>query len=113
MALSYRTLMFIKNMFGGVVPDCTLGEELNEVLVRVNRELARYTDCLERLRIRDGLKHILTVSRVGNGLIQAVQPWKLVKGTAKEVLVIIILPYPHSRPHPLQCSCWECDECVC
>ena len=42
----FRTLMFIKNSFGGVVPDCTLDDELQEVLVCVNRELARYTDCL-------------------------------------------------------------------
>ena len=35
-------------------------------------------------RIRDGIKHILNISHLGNGHIQANQPWKLVKGSADE-----------------------------
>ena len=39
-------------------------------------------------RIRDGIKHILNISHLGNVYIQANQPWKLVKGSADEKLVI-------------------------
>ena len=35
-------------------------------------------------RLRDGLRHILNISRLGNGHMQANQPWVLVKGTPAE-----------------------------
>ena len=35
-------------------------------------------------RIRDGLRHILSVSRLGNIHIQENKPWVLVKGNADE-----------------------------
>ena len=35
-------------------------------------------------RIRDGLRHILNISHIGNGYIQANQPWELVKGSPDE-----------------------------
>ena len=41
-------------------------------------------------RLRDGLKHILSVSRIGNGYIQAVNPWELVKGSAEHVYVWLL-----------------------
>jgi len=39
-------------------------------------------------RIRDGIRFILNISRLGNAHIQANQPWKLVKGSADEKLVV-------------------------
>ncbi len=38
-------------------------------------------------RIRDGIRHILNISRLGNVYIQANKPWKLVKGTPEEMYV--------------------------
>ena len=35
-------------------------------------------------RIRDGLRHILSVSRLGNIHIQENKPWVLVKGSAED-----------------------------
>ena len=55
------------------------------ILLKVNHELQSYISCLERLKIRDGLKHVLAISKIGNGHIQAVQPWKLMKGTPENV----------------------------
>lgn len=64
-------------------------------------------------RIRDGLRHILNISRIGNGYIQANRPWELVKGSLAEryesnpcqslpimYLVMTCL---------LQGSCWHCN----
>ena len=36
------------------------------------------------LRLRDGIKNILNISRVGNQYLQARQPWVLLKGTDEE-----------------------------
>lgn len=54
-----------------------------------------------RLRIREGLKSILAISRLGNGFIQATKPWELVKKSSndkwlenvpgKYVLVLLVI----------------------
>ena len=44
---------------------------------------------LEFHRLKDGLKHILSISRLGNGHIQATEPWELLKGSSAEKYVSI------------------------
>jgi len=36
------------------------------------------------LRLRDGIRNFLNVSRVGNQYMQAKKPWSLLKGTDEE-----------------------------
>ena len=76
----YRTLAFIKNSFGAVVPAINLTPDDIIIIAKVTQELQSYIYCLERQKQRDGLKHILAISRIGNGHIQAHKPWDLVKG---------------------------------
>jgi len=33
------------------------------------------------IRLRDGIRHILSISALGNGYIQANKPWDLLKGS--------------------------------
>lgn len=40
-----------------------------------------HCDCF---RLRDGIRNILSISRLGNQYIQANKPWVLVKGTPQE-----------------------------
>lgn len=81
----FRVLMFIKNNFAQTIPaTISLTSEDATILARVNQELREYNSCLEVQKIRDGLKHILNISRMGNGYLQASKPWTLVKGTAEE-----------------------------
>ena len=46
--------------------------------------LFEVTNMYPFFRIRDGLRHILNISHIGNGYIQANQPWELVKGSPDE-----------------------------
>lgn len=96
--------------YTSTIPEMDITEEDFEVIARVTRELLGYISCLENLRwvywgvnifvmelaldytcvshtprLRDGLKHILSISRLGNGHIQANMPWKLVKGSPQEM----------------------------
>lgn len=80
----YRTLSFIKSSFNSVVPAITLTSDDEILLAHVTKELIGYIQCLEKQKIRDGLKHILSISRLGNGHIQVNKPWELVKGDAKQ-----------------------------
>jgi len=47
----------------------------------INRELRGYINSLEKAKLRDGIRHLLAISRHGNGYMQTQQPWVLLKGT--------------------------------
>ena len=85
LALCLRTLTFLKNNFSSTIPAISLTTEDRSFVARVTRELRGYLSCLEVQKIRDGLKHILAVSRLGNGHVQAYKPWSLIKGSADDV----------------------------
>lgn len=47
----------------------------------MNRELKGYIQSLEKARLRDGIRHLFSISRHGNVFMQVHQPWVLLKGT--------------------------------
>lgn len=77
----FRTLSFIKSSFDSNVPEVILTANDKIFLARITQELRSYIDCLENQKIRDGIKHILSISRLGNGHIQAHKPWEMIKGS--------------------------------
>lgn len=81
-----RALAFCEKNWDGVVPAVHLTHDDAKILAKVNQELAEYKDNLERVRLRDGIRNILNISRVGNQYMQARKPWTLVKGTDEEKL---------------------------
>ena len=82
-------MSFVKSTFDSTIPPMTLSPDDFVLLARVTKELQGYIECLEKQKIRDGLKHILSISRLGNGHIQSHKPWELVKGTPEDKLVIV------------------------
>ncbi|KAK2516029.1 Mars isoform B [Columba livia] len=79
-----RAGMFVCKFFGGVVPDMVLTPDDERLLARVTLELRQYHQLLERVRIRDALRCILSISRHGNQYIQVNEPWKRIKGDEKD-----------------------------
>lgn len=51
------------------------------LLALVNREIKGYVTSMDKARLRDGIRHILAISRHGNQYMQSQQPWVLFKGT--------------------------------
>lgn len=76
-----RALSFLDKNFGGVVPPMVLGREEELLLVRVNRELRSYIALLEKAKLRDAIRPMFNISRLGNQLMQSAQPWVLIKGS--------------------------------
>ena len=76
-----RALKFTKDNFNATISkmDFTPGDE--EILVQINRFLKQYVDLLENCREREAITQIFNISRIGNQLMQAEKPWKLVKST--------------------------------
>ncbi|XP_074836358.1 methionine--tRNA ligase, cytoplasmic isoform X1 [Carettochelys insculpta] len=75
-----RAGMFVCKFFGGCVPPMELGADDRRLLAHVTLELRHYNQLLEKVRIRDALRCILSISRYGNQYIQVNEPWKRIKG---------------------------------
>ncbi|TMS19114.1 Methionine--tRNA ligase, cytoplasmic [Larimichthys crocea] len=57
-----------------------LQHEDKKLLALVGWELQQYIQLMDKVKIRDALKHILNISRHGNQYIQVNEPWKKIKG---------------------------------
>ncbi|XP_068266933.1 methionine--tRNA ligase, cytoplasmic isoform X1 [Nyctibius grandis] len=79
-----RAGMFVCKFFGGTVPNMVLTLDDKRLLARVTLELRQYHQLLEKVRIRDALRCILSISRHGNQYIQVNEPWKRIKGDEKD-----------------------------
>ncbi|XP_029187944.2 methionine--tRNA ligase, cytoplasmic-like isoform X2 [Acropora millepora] len=104
-----RALMFVYNNFDATIPTMDLGEEDKNFIALINRELKSYIDNNERMRMREGLKDVLNMSKLGNQYIQSNKPWVLVKGSEVDrsragtvlgvatnlswLLSVVVLPY--------------------
>ncbi|XP_076596184.1 methionine--tRNA ligase, cytoplasmic isoform X2 [Chaetodon auriga] len=75
-----RAGMFVTRFFEGCVPAMELQQEDKKLLAVVGWELQQYIQLLDKVKIRDALKHILNISRHGNQYIQVNEPWKKIKG---------------------------------
>lgn len=75
-----RALVFSEKFFNSSVPPIEQSEEDWTLLALVQRELSSYINAMEQAKLRDGLKHILAISKHGNQYMQSQQPWVKVKG---------------------------------
>lgn len=74
-----RTLSFITNKFEGIIQDIELDDNDKQLLAQVNKELAQYIAFMDKSKLRDGIRPILSISRLGNQYIQSNKPWELLK----------------------------------
>ncbi|CAG9858998.1 unnamed protein product [Phyllotreta striolata] len=81
-----RALVFAKNNFNRTVPEMNLLDEDYNLLALCTRELKGYLDSLEKVKLKDGIRHILSISRHGNQYMQSNQPWVLLKGSDEQKL---------------------------
>lgn len=75
-----RALVFVSNNFDGIVPEMNLTDDDKQIVAAINLEIKAYLELLSGAKLRDGLRHLLNISRLGNQHIQATKPWELVKG---------------------------------
>ncbi|XP_030373626.1 methionine--tRNA ligase, cytoplasmic [Scaptodrosophila lebanonensis] len=79
-----RALVFCEKNFNSTVPEIALTQDELILLALVNRELRGYINSLEKAKLRDGIRHLMSISRHGNGYMQTQQPWLLLKGNAEQ-----------------------------
>lgn len=76
--------MFAKNNFNRTVPAMLPNKDDYLVLALCLREFKGYVTALEKAKLRDGIRHILAISRHGNQYMQSTQPWVLLKGSQED-----------------------------
>ncbi|XP_046846002.1 methionine--tRNA ligase, cytoplasmic-like isoform X2 [Xenia sp. Carnegie-2017] len=76
-----RALVFLNNNFKKKMPAVILNDEDKRLITLVNRELKQYIHLMDLIKLRDGLKIVLNISKLGNQYIQSNKPWVLVKGS--------------------------------
>ncbi|XP_056648477.1 methionine--tRNA ligase, cytoplasmic [Diorhabda sublineata] len=81
-----RALVFAKNNFNSKIPEMKLTDDDYNLLALCTREYKGYIESLEKSKFRDGIRHILSISRLGNQYMQTNQPWVLLKGMEDEKL---------------------------
>ncbi|XP_076766994.1 methionyl-tRNA synthetase 1 [Xylocopa sonorina] len=79
-----RALVFAERYFESKVPLIELQEDDLVLLALAQRELSSYVSALEQAKLRDGLKHVLAISKHGNQYMQFQEPWVKIKGTDNE-----------------------------
>ncbi|KAH0552663.1 methionine--tRNA ligase, cytoplasmic isoform X1 [Cotesia glomerata] len=75
-----RSLAFAEKNYEGIIQEMELRDEEYNLLACVQRELTQYNLLMEQAKLRDSLKLILSISKLGNQYLQAQQPWAKMKG---------------------------------
>lgn len=76
-----RALVFVEKNFSCQVPKMSPGTQEWTLLAFITCEVKAYMVALENAKLRDGIRHILNISRHGNQYMQLLQPWVLIKGS--------------------------------
>ncbi|EUB62421.1 Methionyl-tRNA synthetase, cytoplasmic [Echinococcus granulosus] len=77
-----RPLMFVMKFFNSTVPSMkSLQPDDVTFLARVNSILHEYISHMENCRLREGIRSVLGISRLGNGYLQVQRPWVLYKSS--------------------------------
>lgn len=80
--------MFAEKNYNSIVPEMIPTEEDYTLLALCTRELKSYVDSIEKGKLRDGIRHILALSKHGNHYMQSTQPWVLLKGNDSDKYVL-------------------------
>lgn len=79
-----RALVFCEKNFNSTISPIIATVDEYTVLALINREIKEYVQAMEKAKLRDGLRHVMSVSRHGNQYLQNQQPWVLLKGTDEQ-----------------------------
>lgn len=76
-----RALVFCEKNFNSTISTIELTDAEHTVLALINREIKGYVLSMEKAKLRDGIRHTMSISRHGNQYLQAQQPWVMLKGS--------------------------------
>ena len=88
-----RTLAFVKNQFGGVLPaygsEDVWSADDRSFMASITAAKREYVALLEQVKIKDALKVAMGVSSTANAFMQHTQPWELFKRNPLECRKVV------------------------
>jgi len=84
-----RTLVFVKNNFGGTVPEGAPNDADRSFLAQQDALAKEISADLEGVRIRDGIHRIMALSKNANRYFQDNKPWELVKSDRSRAAAVM------------------------
>ena len=74
-----RTLTFIKNNHGSVIPEPELNDDDKRFIESTAERIDKVTKLLSTISLKEALKEIMAISKSGNQYFQESQPWVAIK----------------------------------
>ncbi|MFP3949542.1 MAG: methionine--tRNA ligase [Candidatus Micrarchaeia archaeon] len=99
-----RTMVFIKNNFGGELPYGELSREDEEFLEKQKQVIEKYGSLLDEAKIKEGLEKVLEFSKNANRYFQENKPWELVKSDKERAGVVLYVLANQAKDLGLLCS---------
>lgn len=81
-----RTIVFINNFFDGKIPKAELGASDKNFIKKAEKEEKKALELLDKIELKDALKQIMQISKLGNQYFQEKAPWKTKDAAALHVL---------------------------
>ncbi len=82
-----RTIVFINRFFDGKVPNGSINQKF---ISKLEKEYSKIEKSLDNIKLKDGLKQIMNVSKFGNQFFQEKEPWKTKDQDALFTLVNVV-----------------------
>lgn len=88
-----RGLKIVGSTFESKIPEKAgeLNEADQKLIEDINAEYNTYLTLMEERKLRDGLKTIMAIARLGNGFLQKNAPWELAKTDLQRCAIVLIL----------------------
>ncbi len=71
-----RTVSFINSNFSSEIPDYQPGRKEEQIIARINEKYKKIDELLSDIQLKESLKEIMLVSKIGNQYFQESEPWK-------------------------------------
>ena len=65
-----RILKFLKSKYNGKLPETSFDEKDKEFMAAVTSELSNYNDLMENVKLKSGLKSVMSISSLANSYLQ-------------------------------------------
>jgi len=74
-----RTISFINRFCNSEIPEVKPDKRDEKLIKEVNDEIKKTTELLDDIQLKDALKNIMHISKLGNQYFQETEPWKTIK----------------------------------
>ncbi|PIN79073.1 methionine--tRNA ligase [Candidatus Woesearchaeota archaeon CG06_land_8_20_14_3_00_33_13] len=71
-----RTISFINQFYKSEVPEAKPDKKDEKLIKEINDDIKKITDLLNDVQLKEALKQIMHISRLGNQYFQEAEPWK-------------------------------------